>query len=131
MLIDSGPLPLISRVDSATCQIQEFSYENSKVSGSPMGYPLGLYLNGKSIIQPYLPLNEVDYILNKSICSFIVGTSNLIITKLENISYDVFIDLDEMTVLCKEESLAPCLVLSNADRLFVQFLINNVETFGM
>lgn len=83
--------------------------------------PLHVFGEG-ALFQPYLPLQQLEQIVQSPASptkSFIVGTSNAVLTQHKSLGIDVLINLDEATVEIVNESCKKQLELTACDRKFM------------
>lgn len=84
-----------------------------------------IFRNG-SLCLPFISLQYIDTIMDKTLNGFIVGASNILFMHKKNL-FDVVIDVTNQTVDVIDPDLKKCLSLSTEDLRFVEHLIKGVE----
>ncbi|KAL8708858.1 MAG: hypothetical protein Q9220_006314 [cf. Caloplaca sp. 1 TL-2023] len=93
-----------------------------------MGLPLHLFGAG-SLFGPYTPLQQLDLLLDTTQTkSYIVGSTNALLLQQEERYSDVFVNLDESSIHISSPALRSALVLSAADRRWIDFLTQTVTS---
>ncbi|KAJ1561881.1 late secretory pathway protein avl9, partial [Nowakowskiella sp. JEL0078] len=90
-----------------------------------MGLPLRIFGEG-SFFQPYIPLQQIDILMSPTTHSFIVGTSNSIFTHHKSCNIDVVVNVDTGTVEISDTALNSILILTPADRKFIDNISRSV-----
>jgi len=93
---------------------------------SYMGLPLQLFGKG-SLFGPYTPLQLLDTLADQDTKSYIVGSTNPLLLQQKDRYADVLINLDDNTVNVFSSSLKSALVLTTADRRWIDFLTQSVN----
>ena len=93
---------------------------------SYMGMPLQLFGKG-CMFGPYTPLQQLDTLTDMGTTSYVVGSTNSLLMQQKDRYCDVSVNLDEDSVLVLSPSLRSALVLSTADRRWIDFLTQTVN----
>ncbi|RKP17551.1 hypothetical protein ROZALSC1DRAFT_30659, partial [Rozella allomycis CSF55] len=112
--IDLSITNSVPRHSSATCQL--IPPRESKHTQSN-GLPLVIFDRDNAVLQPYIPLNEIDYVCTKSLNHFLIGITNTILLKVEFFNYDVFFNVDTGVIDLKDQD---DFVLSTNDNHFIE-----------
>ncbi|MCJ1301063.1 late secretory pathway protein avl9 [Hypocenomyce scalaris] len=96
-----------------------------KVVLAYMGLPLQLFGKG-SLFGPYTPLQQLDVLADYGTKSYIVGSTNSLLLQQKDRHSDILINLDESTINITSTSLRSALVLSVADRRWIDFLTQTI-----
>ncbi|TDZ29194.1 Late secretory pathway protein AVL9 [Colletotrichum sidae] len=91
-----------------------------------MGLPLQIFGKG-SLFGPYTPLQQLDILADFGTKSYIVGSTNSLLLQQRDRYSDILINLDEHTVNITSSSLRNALVLSAADRRWIDYLTQEVN----
>lgn len=91
-----------------------------------MGLPLQIFGKG-AIFGPYTPLQQLDGLTDGHTKSYVLGTTNSLLLGQKEKFCDVFVNLDEHVVTVLSPSLKSALVLSVADRRWIDFLTQSVN----
>jgi len=91
-----------------------------------MGLPLNLFGKG-SLFGPYTPLQQLDILADQDTKSYVVGSTNTLLLTQKDRYADVLINLDDNIVNVYSASLKPALVLTTADRRWIDFLTQSVN----
>lgn len=86
---------------------------NSKLQGSLFG--------------PYTPLQQLDILADFGTKSYIVGSTNSLLLQQKDRYSDILINLDDDTINITSSSLKQALVLSSADRRWIDFITQEVN----
>lgn len=134
-LQDSG-FPLLDRVAQKWTKSSSLKSSDRRSILNFIGLPLPIFSKG-SMFQPYMTLQQLDYLSNKNTESFIIGASNDILLERKNDWFDVVIYLDEQdgglfsSDRCKVEfinrELKDITSLTSDDKKFIDLIINDVE----
>lgn len=137
-LIDSGHPLLDSYLILNKDKIKSLKSSDRSSILQFLGFPLHLFGNG-SFFQPYLSLQEFDYITNPNTKSFLIGSSNDIILENKKDYFDMIIYLDEKDNSlfssggCKVEIINKLIKdkvgLTWDDKKFIDFVIQSVEIY--
>ncbi|SLM39197.1 AVL9/DENND6 domain [Lasallia pustulata] len=92
---------------------------------SYMGLPLQLFGKG-SLFGPYTPLQQLDVLADYGTKSYIVGSTNSLLLQQKDRHSDILINLDESTIDITSTSLRSALVLSVADRRWIDVLTQTI-----
>ncbi|KAM0798149.1 transport protein Avl9-domain-containing protein [Usnea florida] len=93
---------------------------------SYMGLPLQLFGKG-SLFGPYTPLQQLDVLADYGTKSYMVGSTNSLLLQQKDRYSDILVNLDESTINITSSSLRTALVLSAADRRWIDFLSATVH----
>ncbi|KAI9865856.1 MAG: late secretory pathway protein avl9 [Vezdaea acicularis] len=93
---------------------------------SYMGLPLQIFSKG-SLFGPYTPLQQLDILADYGTKSYIVGSTNSLLLQQKDRYSDILINLDEGTIGITSSSLRNALVLSVADRRWIDFITQSVN----
>ncbi|ODN95301.1 hypothetical protein L198_04694 [Cryptococcus wingfieldii CBS 7118] len=88
-----------------------------------MGLPLRVFGNG-AFFQPYMPLQEIDKLKCKS---WLVGTTNQIVTQQKDCKYDLLVNIDNNTFEFTDPKLEKTVGLTPADRKWMDDVVQTVE----
>ena len=91
-----------------------------------MGIPLQIFGKG-SIFGPYTPLQQLDTLTDLGTKSYLVGSTNSLLLQQKDRYCDVLIDLDENAVSVLSTSLRSSILLSTADRRWIDFITQAVN----
>ncbi|KAI1079190.1 transport protein Avl9-domain-containing protein [Whalleya microplaca] len=91
-----------------------------------MGLPLQIFGKG-SLFGPYTPLQQLDILADFGTKSYVVGSTNSLLLQQRDRYSDILINLDEVTVNITSSSLRTALVLSHADRRWIDFITQEVN----
>ncbi|ESZ95683.1 hypothetical protein SBOR_3903 [Sclerotinia borealis F-4128] len=91
-----------------------------------MGLPLQIF-GGGSLFGPYTPLQQLDILADYGTKSYIVGSTNSLLLQQRDRYSDILINLDELTINITSASLRSALVLSAADRRWIDFITQTVN----
>ncbi|KAF6842008.1 lalv9 family protein [Colletotrichum plurivorum] len=91
-----------------------------------MGLPLQIFGKG-SLFGPYTPLQQLDILADFGTKSYIVGSTNSLLLQQRDRYSDILINLDEHTVNITSTSLRNALVLSAADRRWIDYITQEVN----
>ena len=80
-----------------------------------------------SLFGPYTPLQQLDILADFGTKSYIVGSTNSLLLQQRDRYSDILINLDEETINITSTSLRAALVLSAADRRWIDFITQNVN----
>lgn len=94
---------------------------------SYMGLPVQLFGKG-SLFGPYTPLQQLDVLADHGTRSYIVGSTNSLLLQQKDRYSDILINLDESSINITSSSLRTALILSAADRRWIDFLTQVVTT---
>lgn len=86
-----------------------------------MGLPLQIFGKG-SIFGPYTPLQQLDLLADHGTKSYVVGSTNSLLLQQKDRYSDILINLDEDVITISSPSLRSALVLSTADRRWIDLL---------
>ncbi|WWC64850.1 uncharacterized protein I303_107464 [Kwoniella dejecticola CBS 10117] len=88
-----------------------------------MGLPLQVF--GKdSFFQPYMPLQQIHMLQAKS---WLVGTTNQIVTQQKDCKYDLLVNIDTNTFEFSDPKLERLVTLTPADRKWMDDVVRTVE----
>ncbi|OCF30918.1 cytoplasmic protein [Kwoniella heveanensis CBS 569] len=93
-----------------------------------MGLPLHIF--GKdAFFQPYMPLQQIEMLRANS---WLVGTTNQIVTQQKDCKYDLLVNIDTNTFEFTDPKLERLVALTPADRKWMDDVVRTVEeTWGM
>ncbi|KAJ5490806.1 hypothetical protein N7539_002373 [Penicillium diatomitis] len=91
-----------------------------------MGLPLQIFGKG-SMFGPYTPLQQLDLLADDGTKSYVVGSTNSLLLQQKDRYSDILINLDEDTINITSLSLRTALVLSTADRRWIDLLTQIVN----
>ncbi|RYP55834.1 hypothetical protein DL771_012301 [Monosporascus sp. 5C6A] len=91
-----------------------------------MGLPLQIFGKG-SLFGPYTPLQQLDILADFGTKSYIVGSTNSLLLQQKDRYSDILINLDDNTINITSSSLRSALVLSHADRRWIDFITQEVN----
>ncbi|KAH2087872.1 hypothetical protein KXW32_004045 [Aspergillus fumigatus] len=86
-----------------------------------MGLPLQIFGKG-SMFGPYTPLQQLDLLADHGTKSYVVGSTNSLLLQQKDRYSDILINLDEDVITISSPSLRSALVLSTADRRWIDLL---------
>ncbi|KAL8788806.1 MAG: hypothetical protein Q9213_001477 [Squamulea squamosa] len=93
-----------------------------------MGLPLHIFGRG-SLFGPYTPLQQLDILADHDRTkSYIVGSTNSLLLQQKDRYSDILINLDDSSISFSSPSLRTALVLSAADRRWIDFLTQTVTS---
>ncbi|KAJ5687438.1 hypothetical protein N7536_010057 [Penicillium majusculum] len=91
-----------------------------------MGLPLQIFGKG-SMFGPYTPLQLLDLLADDGTKSYVVGSTNSLLLQQKDRYSDILINLDEDSIVINSPSLRSALVLSAADRRWIDMLTQIVN----
>ena len=91
-----------------------------------MGLPLQIFGKG-SMFGPYTPLQLLDLLADDGTKSYVVGSTNSLLLQQKDRYSDILINLDEDNIVINSPSLRTALVLSAADRRWIDLLTQIVN----
>lgn len=91
-----------------------------------MGLPLQIFGKG-SMFGPYTPLQLLDLLADDGTKSYVVGSTNSLLLQQKDRYSDILINLDEDSIVINSPSLRSALVLSAADRRWIDLLTQIVN----
>ncbi|CAI7628555.1 unnamed protein product [Penicillium glandicola] len=91
-----------------------------------MGLPLQIFGKG-SMFGPYTPLQLLDLLADDGTKSYVVGSTNSLLLQQKDRYSDILINLDEDSIIINSPSLRSALVLSAADRRWIDLLTQIVN----
>lgn len=91
-----------------------------------IGLPLQLFGKG-SIFGPYTPLQQLDMVTDANTQSYVVGSTNSLLLQQKDKYCDLLVNLDEDNVQVLNPALKHALVLTTADRRWIDFLTQSVN----
>ncbi|QSZ32747.1 hypothetical protein DSL72_002326 [Monilinia vaccinii-corymbosi] len=91
-----------------------------------MGLPLQIFGKG-SLFGPYTPLQQLDILADYGTKSYIVGSTNSLLLQQRDRYSDILINLDELAINITSASLRSALILSAADRRWIDFITQTVN----
>ncbi|CAI7668109.1 uncharacterized protein N7487_002470 [Penicillium crustosum] len=91
-----------------------------------MGLPLQIFGKG-SMFGPYTPLQLLDLLADDGTKSYVVGSTNSLLLQQKDRYSDILINLDEDSIVINSPSLRSALVLSAADRRWIDILTQIVN----
>lgn len=91
-----------------------------------MGLPLQIFGKG-AIFGPYTPLQQLDLLADVGTKSYLVGSTNSLLLQQRDRYSDILINLDEGTVNITSPSLRAALVLTAADRRWIDLLTQQIN----
>ncbi|KAI2790748.1 hypothetical protein POX_c03597 [Penicillium oxalicum] len=91
-----------------------------------MGLPLQIFGKG-SMFGPYTPLQQLDLLADDGTKSYVVGSTNSLLLQQKDRYSDILINLDEDTINISSLPLRTALVLSTADRRWIDLLTQIVN----
>lgn len=91
-----------------------------------MGLPLQIFGKG-SMFGPYTPLQLLDLLADDGTKSYVVGSTNSLLPQQKDRYSDILINLDEDSIVINSPSLRSALVLSAADRRWIDLLTQIVN----
>jgi hypothetical protein len=91
-----------------------------------MGLPLQIFGKG-SMFGPYTPLQLLDLLADDGTKSYVVGSTNSLLLQQKDRYSDILINLDEDSIVINAPSLRTALVLSAADRRWIDLLTQIVN----
>ncbi|KAF7113693.1 hypothetical protein CNMCM5793_003049 [Aspergillus hiratsukae] len=86
-----------------------------------MGLPLQIFGKG-SMFGPYTPLQQLDLLADHGTKSYVVGSTNSLLLQQKDRYSDILINLDEDLITISSPSLRSALILSAADRRWIDLL---------
>ncbi|WWD19878.1 hypothetical protein CI109_104347 [Kwoniella shandongensis] len=88
-----------------------------------MGLPLNVF--GKdAFFQPYMPLQQIELLRAKS---WLVGTTNQIVTQQKDCKYDLLVNIDTNTFEFSDPKVERMVALTPADRRWMDDVVRTVE----
>jgi hypothetical protein len=115
------------RIQNNIEKMHNLQLEEYKKKLSSIGYPMKLFGSG-SFFQPYIPLQQLDVLMQPEIKSFLVGTNNSILLGRKQFAIDAVVYVDKGEIELLNPSLQSSLVLSAPDRKFIGDIVENVES---
>ncbi|KGO74000.1 Late secretory pathway protein AVL9 [Penicillium italicum] len=91
-----------------------------------MGLPLQIFGKG-SMFGPYTPLQLLDLLADDGTKSYVVGSTNSLLLQQKDRYSDILINLDEDSIVINSPSLRNALILSAADRRWIDLLTQIVN----
>ncbi|KIR51864.1 cytoplasmic protein [Cryptococcus gattii Ru294] len=88
-----------------------------------MGLPLRIFSHD-AFFQPYMPLQQMDMLAAKS---WLVGTTNQIVTQQRECRYDLLVNIDNNTFIFPDPKLERVVGLTPADRRWMDDVVQTVE----
>ncbi|WWC91958.1 uncharacterized protein L201_006911 [Kwoniella dendrophila CBS 6074] len=88
-----------------------------------MGLPLQVF-GKESFFQPYMPLQQIDMLQAKS---WLVGTTNQIVTQQKDCKYDLLVNIDTNTFEFTDAKIERLVTLTPADRKWMDDVVRTVE----
>ncbi|KAL1405262.1 hypothetical protein Q8F55_008888 [Vanrija albida] len=88
-----------------------------------MGLPLHLF-GHDSFFQPYLPLQQMDMLQSSS---WLVGTTNQIVTQQKDCRYDLLVNIEHTTFEFADPKVERLVALTAADRKWMDDIVHTVE----
>ncbi|WVO21733.1 uncharacterized protein IAS62_003045 [Cryptococcus decagattii] len=88
-----------------------------------MGLPLRIFSHD-AFFQPYMPLQQMDMLAAKS---WLVGTTNQIVTQQRECGYDLLVNIDNNTFTFPDTKLERVVGLTPADRRWMDDVVQTVE----
>ncbi|WVR09652.1 hypothetical protein IAU60_006726 [Kwoniella sp. DSM 27419] len=88
-----------------------------------MGLPLHVF-GRESFFQPYMPLQQIDMLQAKS---WLVGTTNQIVTQQKDCKYDLLVNIDNNTFDFTDARLERLVALTAEDRKWMDDVVRTVE----
>lgn len=135
--------PELNNYESKLCKPASLQSSNRSSLLSFMGLPLqifgkvchgGLAINEGaltnlqgSLFGPYTPLQQLDILADFGTKSYIVGSTNSLLLQQKDRYSDILINLDENTVNITSTSLRNALILTAADRRWIDYLTQEVN----
>ncbi|KAM0110168.1 hypothetical protein ACP6JB_004270 [Aspergillus fumigatus] len=96
--------------------IHEFKYQTLVLFKALLLQPKG------SMFGPYTPLQQLDLLADHGTKSYVVGSTNSLLLQQKDRYSDILINLDEDVITISSPSLRSALVLSTADRRWIDLL---------
>lgn len=134
-LQDSG-FPLLDRVAQQWTKSSSLKSSDRQSILNFIGLPLPIFSKG-AMFQPYMTLQQLDYLSNENTESFMIGASNDILLERKLDWFDVVIYLDEQETglfgsgACKidifNKELKDITSLTSDDKRFIDLIINDVD----
>ncbi|EIW72030.1 hypothetical protein TREMEDRAFT_26165 [Tremella mesenterica DSM 1558] len=120
-LRDSGAPEL----DYRTSRVRPTSLRSSDRSSLLRYMGLPLHLFGKdAFFQPYLPLQQIEMLKARS---WLVGTTNQIVTQQKDARYDLLVNIENVSFEFTDPKLERLLSLTAADRKWMDDVVRAVE----
>ncbi|KAJ5901968.1 Late secretory pathway protein AVL9 [Penicillium taxi] len=91
-----------------------------------MGLPLQIFGKG-SMFGPYTPLQQLDLLADDGTKSYVVGSTNSLLLQQKDRYSDILINLDEDSISISSPTLRNALILSAADRRWIDLLTQIVN----
>nr|ODN81349.1 hypothetical protein L203_05604 [Cryptococcus depauperatus CBS 7841] len=88
-----------------------------------MGLPLRIF-GKEAFFQPYMPLQQMDMLQAQS---WLVGTTNQIVTQQKEHKYDLLVNIDNNTFAFSDSKLERIVALTPADRKWMDDVVQTVE----
>ncbi|WVQ83691.1 hypothetical protein IAT38_005835 [Cryptococcus sp. DSM 104549] len=88
-----------------------------------MGLPLRVF-GRDAVFQPYMPLQQMDMLQAKS---WLVGTTNQIVTQQRDCKYDLLVNIDNNTFEFSDPKVERLAALTPADRKWMDDVVRTVE----
>ncbi|KLT44676.1 hypothetical protein CC85DRAFT_242154 [Cutaneotrichosporon oleaginosum] len=88
-----------------------------------MGLPLHLF-GADAVFQPYLPLQQMDMLQAHS---WLIGTTNQIVTQQRDCKYDLLANIETMTFDFPDSKVERLVALTAADRKWMDDIVKTVE----
>ena len=129
-LLDNDPAALpIGKVsdtdDRHKDSVRSQQVDSHKAKLMKLGHPVRIFGAG-AFFQPYIPLQQIDVLESPATKSFLTGTSNSIFSHHKSCAVDVVADADTGLLEIINPAIIPLLVLSAADRKFIDDLIRPI-----
>ena len=123
--LDDCADPELDRVASTAEQAASLKSSDRKSLLAYVGLPIQLFGKG-SLFGPYTPLQQLDVLADFDTKSYMVGSTNSLLLQQKDRYSDIIVNLDESTVTCTSPSLRNALVLTHADRRWIDLIFGDV-----
>lgn len=89
------------------------------------GMPLDLFGKG-ACFQPYMPLQQIEMLMDTRTHSFLAGTTNAVFTQQKNLKLDVVVDIDNGTLDWHAPGLEKLVAPTSQDRKWMDEIVASV-----
>lgn len=108
-------------VDALAISLQTLT----SIDPSAWNAPLPIFTNG-TLCLPYLSLNMMDLLIDSSVSSYCIGTSNILFRQKRQLM-DIFIDIETSTIEAADPELRRQISLSTEDLRFIDFIVRHTQ----
>lgn len=108
-------------VDALAISLQALT----SIDPSAWNAPLPIFTNG-TLCLPYVSLNMMDLLIDASVSSYCIGTSNILFRQKKKLM-DIFIDIETSTIEAADPEVRRQISLSTEDLRFIDFIVRHVQ----